>query len=672
MDRVIIELDLSLLSASPRKTCCQSLAPTHDDGEVISSGLTDPLLTSSLVNSPSPHSPSTRPTCSLVPDVMNSSTAIAQSTCSPSVSQTVDSPTAPISSPSRSSQGLLVDTFRALHPERTGAYTNWCTVTGARATNYGRRLDYILADPRLVMVSLNKAEIRPEVQGSDHCPVLASFLCATIPAKKCPSLCTKYLPEFTGRQQKLSSFLRVFKRVDNGSAGDEKRGVIVELGNGNTVVEAMSEDGGDKTISELGSTVLASMNENVRGKNIELMSERNHPLRNNTNNLAKSSSKTLGKRSSSDSSKTGKKYKSEVPVKQQGNLLSFFTKKPPVADKKSVGCNGSSVGSKNVCDGSIEKLVDHCSSKNSTFRENLGHESESNIDGRCDNVLDNNCDAHTSRDYKLDVTGDNGCENTSSCDDSSVTCSIGSRDLCDSSDTLTPSSPPSTGSSNCNTALSSERIAGRNNIVTCAPSADHSVMCSPVCSTEVSKDGNLTSMLSSQDDDRSDISSHLTSASVAVQVTSASNRTTTSSSTSITSPTSKSTSCSTSNSTTNSTTNGTSNSIANSSSNNATTSTSYGSSNSVTNGRMQKSSSGSSGVGTSDGVAAAKSWKEMLKGPPQAPLCKGHKEPCVLREVKKDGPNKGKKFWVCCKPQGLKTDPAARCDHFVWISNKGS
>jgi len=68
--------------------------------------------------------------------------------------------------------------------------------------------------------------------------------------------------------------------------------------------------------------------------------------------------------------------------------------------------------------------------------------------------------------------------------------------------------------------------------------------------------------------------------------------------------------------------------------------------------------------------SAACTWRSMLRGPPQAPLCKGHREPCVLRDVKKDGPNKGRQFWVCCKPQGHKSNPDARCDYFVWVDGK--
>ncbi|EQC32497.1 hypothetical protein SDRG_09823 [Saprolegnia diclina VS20] len=48
----------------------------------------------------------------------------------------------------------LTDAFRQLHPTREKAYTCWRALTGARETNYGVRLDYILCDSRLV--STNK------------------------------------------------------------------------------------------------------------------------------------------------------------------------------------------------------------------------------------------------------------------------------------------------------------------------------------------------------------------------------------------------------------------------------------------------------------------------------------------------------------------------------------
>jgi len=99
----------------------------------------------------------------------------------------------------------FVDVFRWLHPNATEAYTNWCTVTGARATNYGCRLDYIIADIGLV-ARIVCCDIMADIEGSDHCPVRAQFDVRVMPAMKCPPLCTKYLPQFAGWQQTLATF----------------------------------------------------------------------------------------------------------------------------------------------------------------------------------------------------------------------------------------------------------------------------------------------------------------------------------------------------------------------------------------------------------------------------------------------------------------------------------
>ena len=71
---------------------------------------------------------------------------------------------------------------------------------------------------------------------------------------------------------------------------------------------------------------------------------------------------------------------------------------------------------------------------------------------------------------------------------------------------------------------------------------------------------------------------------------------------------------------------------------------------------------------TSQGAASA--WKNLLGGLGPAPLCKGHNEPCVLRMVKKPGPNKGKQFYTCNRGEGLKTNPEARCNTFLWVEKK--
>lgn len=64
----------------------------------------------------------------------------------------------------------MIDTFRALHPDRSDAYTWWSQMGGARGKNIGWRIDYFLASqvlqPRIVT-----ADICPDVMGSDHCPI---------------------------------------------------------------------------------------------------------------------------------------------------------------------------------------------------------------------------------------------------------------------------------------------------------------------------------------------------------------------------------------------------------------------------------------------------------------------------------------------------------------------
>lgn len=67
-------------------------------------------------------------------------------------------------------QAGFVDTFRALYPEKTGAYTWWSYQFNARANNAGWRIDYFLLSQAL-RERLIDSIIQPEVLGSDHCPV---------------------------------------------------------------------------------------------------------------------------------------------------------------------------------------------------------------------------------------------------------------------------------------------------------------------------------------------------------------------------------------------------------------------------------------------------------------------------------------------------------------------
>jgi exodeoxyribonuclease-3 len=63
-----------------------------------------------------------------------------------------------------------VDTFRRLHPGETGQYSWWSYRAGVRERNVGWRIDYHCVDAAF-MPRVTSSIIRPEVRGSDHCPV---------------------------------------------------------------------------------------------------------------------------------------------------------------------------------------------------------------------------------------------------------------------------------------------------------------------------------------------------------------------------------------------------------------------------------------------------------------------------------------------------------------------
>ena len=64
----------------------------------------------------------------------------------------------------------FVDTFRALYPDKTGAYSWWSYRFNARANNAGWRIDYFIVSQRLAD-RIAAADIYSEIPGSDHCPV---------------------------------------------------------------------------------------------------------------------------------------------------------------------------------------------------------------------------------------------------------------------------------------------------------------------------------------------------------------------------------------------------------------------------------------------------------------------------------------------------------------------
>lgn len=64
----------------------------------------------------------------------------------------------------------FTDSFRYLHPDKTGAYSWWSYRFNARRNNAGWRIDYFLVSNRLAD-KISAAPIYSEVMGSDHCPV---------------------------------------------------------------------------------------------------------------------------------------------------------------------------------------------------------------------------------------------------------------------------------------------------------------------------------------------------------------------------------------------------------------------------------------------------------------------------------------------------------------------
>ena len=64
----------------------------------------------------------------------------------------------------------FVDTLRIFQPDTADLYTWWSHWGNARERNVGWRIDYVMTSEDLVSI-VKKANIHPEVLGSDHCPV---------------------------------------------------------------------------------------------------------------------------------------------------------------------------------------------------------------------------------------------------------------------------------------------------------------------------------------------------------------------------------------------------------------------------------------------------------------------------------------------------------------------
>lgn len=68
----------------------------------------------------------------------------------------------------------FVDTFRHFYPTAEKRFSWWSYRELARISNRGWRIDYVCCSKDLVP-SLKSADILDQVEGSDHCPVVATF-----------------------------------------------------------------------------------------------------------------------------------------------------------------------------------------------------------------------------------------------------------------------------------------------------------------------------------------------------------------------------------------------------------------------------------------------------------------------------------------------------------------
>lgn len=134
---------------------------------------------------------------------------------------------------------LLHDTTRRFHPERPGMFTVsrskltfhftdwqqcWSVKLSARQGNYGSRIDFVLASEGLLPYIL-KSDIRPDIHGSDHCPVYTHFAAdAAEPVLQISRSSAEDMDSksnFTSSQQILSP--AYFRRAASTSATDDGR-----------------------------------------------------------------------------------------------------------------------------------------------------------------------------------------------------------------------------------------------------------------------------------------------------------------------------------------------------------------------------------------------------------------------------------------------------------------
>ncbi|XP_006625457.3 DNA-(apurinic or apyrimidinic site) endonuclease 2 [Lepisosteus oculatus] len=361
--------------------------------------------------------------------------------------------------------GRFVDTFRHFHPARSHAFTCWSTVTGARRTNYGTRIDYILASRGLAEAEFLDSDILPEVEGSDHCPVRGLLRCALLASPRCPPLCTRHMPEFMGRQQKLSRFL-------------------VKVGQAAAATAADSQLPGSQESGEVREN-LPPAAETGRGSGTK-----RRPL------------------AEPSASRNKKARTATSGPRQQGNLLAFFRPRP----------TGAGRGATAAGDG-----------------DPLGGRQDS--PARVGGTPEESAAGSTTATRAPESSG------------------------------VVPSVQPA-----------GQDVSPRGNGLSLRRSPKENELSLP---GSAQPDGPVPEEEEEEEEE---------------------------------------------------------------------------------GGRASQKPQ------HRDGEEPQRFWKSVLRGPPTPPSCKAHGEPCVLRTVKKPGPNLGRQFFVCNRPQGHASNPDARCNFFTWVA----
>ncbi|XP_074645688.1 DNA-(apurinic or apyrimidinic site) endonuclease 2-like [Tubulanus polymorphus] len=404
----------------------------------------------------------------------------------------------------------IVDTFRYFHPDRKNAFTCWCSMTNARLTNYGTRIDYVLADRELTTRHFVDTRHLVDVAGSDHCPVQSDVDVVLLPATKLPSLCAKFLPEFAGKQRKLSDFF-----APKSSGGRN----LASMGNQQTTL-----DNQNKGVTMSAPLTLKRAASVPVGAPIQPPAKRSKLV--DKAKLAESSSSTGG---------------------QQVNLFALFKKK---GISRNFDCSRTTQDAATPADKSTSQYQSTSapSTPVSSHRESTPPGSVENK--RC--IGRDDCSIPESSPLR---------ENN---DNIQVTCVMEAiiASALDGRDAKTG-------------------VRAANSIRQYLPESD------PLYLADLSS-------LDAGNDRKQPLD---------LTTESASDR-------------------------------------------------------------------GAAAVASSSSTRSQNAWKDVLKGPPAPPMCRGHREPCVLRTVKKDNLNKGRQFWVCPRPEGHASNKEARCNHFEWIAKK--